>query len=299
MNSNLSLPLIVAPMFLISGPKMVVESCKSGVIGTFPFPNARTIEILDKWIVEIKSELNAHNCNTPWAANMITHSSYAKFDEELKLIAKYKPPIVITALGSPKRVIETVKSYGGQVFADVNSIKYARKCAETSIDGLILICSGAGGHTGNFSPFIFIREVRKFWKGKVILAGGISDGITIKGALKLGADYVYMGTRFIACNESMAHEDYKDMVVKATIDDIVTTKAITGVTGNFLKPSLLENGYDLDDLKTTEINFADYNDEKKAWKDVWSAGFSVSSIKKRESIAEIVDNLKNEFSNFY
>ncbi|MFV0248298.1 MAG: NAD(P)H-dependent flavin oxidoreductase, partial [Tenacibaculum sp.] len=208
-------------MFLISGPKMVIESCKSGVIGSFPFTNARTLDILENWIVEIKSELKHQNCKTPWAANIITHSTYGKFDGELELISKYKPPIVITALGSPKRVIETVKKYGGLIFADVSSIKYAKKCAETNIDGLVLVCTGAGGHTGNLSPFVFIKEVRKFWKGKIILAGGISDGTSIKSAIILGADYAYMGTRFLACNESMACEDYNEIVINATFVDII------------------------------------------------------------------------------
>lgn len=297
MLKNIELPVIVSPMFLISNPKMVIECCKNGVIGSFPFTNARTIEILESWIKTIKNELKEQLCNTPWAANVITHSSYTKFDEELALISKYKPPIVITALGSPKRVIKTVKEYGGLVFADVNSIKYAKKCAETEVDGLILICSGAGGHTGNLSAFVFVNEVRKFWGGIIILAGGISTGSAIKSALALGADYAYMGTRFIAAKESTADDEYKEMVIKATSDDIITTKSVTGVSGNFLIPSLKQTGFDIDNLKDAKIDFKEYNDERKAWRDVWSAGQGVGDITKKETVSEIIKNLKEEYKN--
>ena len=297
MLKNIELPVIVSPMFLISNPEMVIECCKNGVIGSFPFTNARTIEILERWINTIKNELKEQLCSTPWAANVITHSSYAKFDEELALISKYKPPIVITALGSPKRVIKTVKEYGGLVFADVNSIKYAKKCAETEVDGLILICSGAGGHTGNLSAFVFVNEVRKFWDGIIILAGGISTGSAIKSALVLGADYAYMGTRFLASKESTADDEYKEMVIKATSNDIITTKSITGVSGNFLIPSLKQSGFDIDNLKDAKIDFKEYKDERKAWRDVWSAGQGVGDITKKETVSEIIKKLKEEYKN--
>ena len=209
-NFNLRLPVFAAPMFLISGPEMVLAACKAGIIGAFPTPNARPIETLDVWMKQITEGLaQAHDEQPaasigPWCANLVTHSSNTRLPEDLALIAKYKPPIVVTALGSPKPAIEVVHSYGGLVFADVIDIKLARKAVATGADGLACVSAGAGGHTGMLSPFAFVSAVREFFEGQVIVGGGISDGWGIAGAIACGADYVYMGTRFIPTTESMA-----------------------------------------------------------------------------------------------
>lgn len=292
-----TIPVIVAPMFLISGPAMVISSCIAGAIGSFPCTNARTLETLDDWMHQIKSQLQLQNCTTPWAANIITNSTYDRFDAELELIAKHQPPIVITALGSPNRVLATVKAYGGKVYADVNSISYAKKCVEANVDGLILVCTGAGGHTGNLSPFTFVRAVQSFWQGEIVLAGGIANGKAVKSALAMGANYAYMGTRFLAANESLADEKYKQMVIDSTVDDIIMTKAVTGVNANFLIPSLHQAGFDLTNLKDAKIDFNEKKGEKKAWRDVWSAGQGVGSITKRESVAAIIEKLCKEYNN--
>jgi nitronate monooxygenase len=248
------LPLIAAPMFLVSGPELVLANCLAGVIGAFPAPNARTIEQLDDWLYQINAELTAARMAkpgqriAPWAANIVTHRTYKRMQVELDLIVKHRAPIVITALGSPTPVVEAVHSYGGLVFADVNSVAYAKKSAQADVDGLVLVCNGAGGHTGSLSPFIFIEAVRSFWDGPIILAGGIANGRSIRAAEVLGADLAYMGTRFIATNESLASEAYQQMLVEATLEDIICTDSFTGANANMLRPSILLAGLDPEQL---------------------------------------------------
>lgn len=287
-----SLPIIVAPMFLVSNPAMVIEASKSGLIGSFPLLNARPVENCAQWLIEIKAALPTE----PWAVNFICHPvANPRFEDDLKLIETYQPPIVITSLGNPKRVIEIVHSYGGKVYADVANVKHARKSATTGVDGLILVCAGAGGHGGQLSPFGFVSAVKKFYKGTIILSGSISTGEEVLATQIIGADYAYMGTRFLACNEGNTPEAYKDMVIESTTDDILYTDSFSGVHVNVLIPSLIKEGIDPATLKPREDIDLTHLVDVKAWKDIWSAGHGVTNIDKKESIAEIVATLQKEY----
>ncbi len=299
----LALPVFAAPMFLISGPDMVLAACKAGIIGAFPTPNARPISELDTWMKQITEGLaqarETQGAETigPWCANLVTHSSNTRLPEDLELVAKYKPPIVVTALGSPKPAIPIVQAYGGLVFADVTSIALARKAVAAGADGLACISSGAGGHTGSISPFAFISAVREFFDGHIIVGGGISDGWGVAGAIAAGADFVYMGTRFIPTRESMAPDAYKQMLVDSTVDDIIVSSGITGTAASWLKPSLRANGLDPDNMPTAPSRNYDSNQAigAKKWKDVWAAGQGVGSIKKIEPVADVVQRLRAEY----
>lgn len=296
------LPLIAAPMFLVSGPDLVLAACKAGIIGAFPAPNTRTIDVLDGWLAHITAELDAARQThptqriAPWAINLVVHRSYKRREAELDLVIKHKAPLVITALGSPREIVEPVHNYGGLVFADVNSVKYARKAAETGVDGLVLVAAGAGGHTGQMTGLAFVDAVREFWDGIIVLGGGISTGRAIRAAQTLGADLAYMGTRFIATHESLAHDDYRQMLVEATIEDIVASDALTGVYANWLMPSLQQAGYTSDKLqKKGSINFDNPLSDVKAWRDTWSAGQGVGTIKQVQSVANLVQALRKEY----
>ncbi|MBA4209720.1 MAG: nitronate monooxygenase [Parvibaculum sp.] len=292
--SRLSLPLVAAPMFLISGPELVLAACRSGVIGSFPTPNARTVADLDQWMDRITTGLT--DKDAPWAANVVVHRSNARLDEDLGLVMRYKAPLVITALGSPRAIVERVHDYGGLVFADVNSVPFARKAVEAGVDGLVLVASGAGGHTGNMTGFSFVPAVREFFDGPVILGGGITDGAGIRAAEVLGADLAYMGTRFIACEESLAAPEYRDMLVNSTVEDLILTRAITGVAANWLKPSIARAGYDLDAMeKNPDVDFTDPQSGAKRWAHVWSAGHGVGLIDRTEPVASLVARLKAEY----
>ena len=293
---NLKLPAIGAPMFLISGPEMVIAQAKAGIIGSFPTPNARTVDILDDWMRQISEALADDRDAATWAANLVVHPSNDRLSADLECVLRYKPPLVITALGSPVRVVEAVHSYGGLVFADVNSVGFARKAAATGVDGLVLVASGAGGHTGLTAGFAFVEEVRQFWDGPIVLGGAISTGHAIRAAEVLGADLAYVGTALIACVESMADQGYKDMVVGAGAEDIVPSKGITGVTANWLRQSLIAAGYDpANMLEDKKPNFENAQDDARAWKNVWSAGQGVGAVRAVESMAQIVDRLKNQY----
>jgi nitronate monooxygenase len=289
---QLRLPVIVAPMFLVSGPDLVIASSNAGLIGSFPGPNARTAEELEDWMHQINNATS-----NPWAFNMITHKTYDRFSEELDLIKKFQPKIVITALGSPERVIEAVHGYGGKVIADVNNINFARRCAEMAVDGMALICHGAGGHTGQLSPFSFSAYVREFFEGLIVLAGSISTGQHIKAAQLLSADLCYMGTRFISAQESNAVDEYKSMIINSTYDDLRMTNLFTGAQAYYLKDSIINNNLDPDNLdsNTEGFNVSASQDKIKAWKDIWSAGQSVGLIKNIESVESIVEELESEF----
>lgn len=302
MSNQLSLPVINAPMFLVSSPNMVIESCKNGIIGTFPLLNARTSELLENWMKHISAELQKAQTEdpsakiAPWGVNLIVHRTNKRFEEDLELIKKYEPPVVITSLGNPSDVAKIVHSYGGLVFSDVISLDHARKAAKTGIDGLILVSSGAGGHGGTLNPFAFLKAVKEFWDGITILAGAISAGDEILAAKILGADLVYMGTRFISTQESSASEEYRQMLVDSTLEDLVYTDAISGIKGNYLLPSLQKVGFDVENLmKTDSIDLSFSESKAKAWKDIWSAGQGVGSVKKISSIKEVVDELKAEY----
>jgi nitronate monooxygenase len=303
-NFNLRLPVFAAPMFLISGPAMVLAACKAGIIGAFPTPNARPIETLDAWMKQISEGLaqarDAQATTTigPWCANLVTHSSNTRLPEDLALIAKYKPPMVVTALGSPKPAIGIVHSYGGLVFADVIDIKLAKKAVAAGADGLACVSAGAGGHTGMLSPFAFVSAVREFFDGHIIVGGGISDGWGVAGAIACGADYVYMGTRFIATTESMALPAYKQMVVDSTVDDLIVSSNITGTAASWLKPSLRALGIDPDNMPAAPERQYDSSKPVTArkWMDVWAAGQGVGAIKAIEPLALIVERLAKEYA---
>jgi nitronate monooxygenase len=300
---SLTLPIIMAPMFLVSNPTMVVKACEAGIIGSFPALNARTNADLEEWMKTIHFELKKIRMEhpnkkvAPWAINFIAHRTNKRFHEDLALINTYKPPIVITSLGDPSPVADIVHRYGGLVFSDVINVKFAQKAIEKGSDGLILVCNGAGGHGGILNPISFLHEVREFWEGPVVLAGGLSKGEDVLAAEILGADFVYMGTRFISSLESDAAEKYKEMVISSTIDDILYTDAFSGVNGNYLVPSIVEAGLDPERLrKKEEINFNELaNPELKAWKDVWSAGQGVGQIKETESIHDIIQKLTQSY----
>ena len=301
---NLRLPVFAAPMFLISGPEMVLAACKAGIIGAFPTPNARPIETLDVWMKQITEGLAQARDEQPtatigpWCANLVTHSSNTRLPEDLALIAKYKPPIVVTALGSPKPAIEVVHNYGGLVFADVIDIKLAKKAVAAGADGLACVSAGAGGHTGMLSPFAFVSAVREFFDGSVIVGGGISDGWGIAGAIACGADYVYMGTRFRPTTESMAAPAYKQMVVDSTVDDLVVSAGITGTAASWLKPSLRALGIDPENMPTAPERQYDSSKPVAArkWMDVWAAGQGVGAIKAIEPLGLVVDRLADEYA---
>ena len=283
-------------MFLISGPEMVIASCKAGIVGSFPAPNARTLEQLEQWLIQITESLADVPDAAPWAINLITHKSNPRWKDDLALAVKYKAPVVICALGSPKDAVEAVQAYGGKIYADVNTPMFARKAAATGVDGLALLCSGAGGHTGQISPFAFVDEVRTFWDGEIILSGAISTGKSILAAQALGADYVYMGTRFIPTKESMAVQEYQQMIVDANADDIVCSDAITGVKANWLKESLKNAGYDPHNMpEASAIDFASAAGDRKRWKDIWAAGQGVGSIKDITAISEVVAELEQGY----
>jgi len=289
---KMRLPVFCAPMFLVSGPELVIAACKAGIAGAFPTPNTRTSEELDAWMGTITSALAPGD--GPWVANLITHSTNARLADDLKLVAEYKPPIVITALGSPKPVMETVKAYGGLVFADVVNLKLARKAAEAGVDGMACISAGAGGHTGHLSAFAFISAVREFFDGYITVGGGIADGAGIAGAVAAGADFVYMGTRFLPTVESLAQDEYKQMVVDCNADDLIVSAAITGTPASWLKPSLAAAGRDPENLGGPAAR--DYSgDTAKRWRDIWAAGQGVGRTRGIETVAQVVDDLDSEY----
>jgi len=292
---RLRLPAIAAPMFLVSGVDMVLAACKAGIIGSFPANNARSLDELDAWMATIASTLPADA--PPWAMNIMVHRSYARWEEELELVLKHRPPIVITALGSPSAVVDAIQGYGGLVYADVNSLTFAHKAAATGVDGLILVAAGAGGHTGPISGFAFAPAVREWFEGTIALGGGIGSGQAVRAAQMLGADLAYLGTRLIACEESLAVPGYKQMLVEASAEDIVTSAALTGMPANWLKASLLAAGYDAEGLKAkAEINLGRPEDAAKRWRDVWSAGHGAGQVKAVEPLAAIIDKLAAEYA---
>lgn len=300
--SSLRLPVVAAPMFLVSGPEMVVAASTAGIIGAFPTPNCRTTEQLDTWLGTITDHLRGARekqpaiAVAPWAVNLVTHSTNTRLADDLKLVAEYQPPVVITALGSPKPVMEVVQSYGGLVIADVVNIRLARKAVAAGVDGLACVSAGAGGHTGHLSPFAFVSAVRDFFDGIVTIGGGISDGRGVAGAIAAGADLVYMGTRFLATEESMAAPDYKQMVVDHGPDDLIVSNRITGTDASWLRPSLIANGMDPDQLTAPmERNYDLQSGGHKKWKDIWAAGQGLHTTHEVEPLSAVVDRLDVEY----
>ncbi len=304
--SRLSIPAIAAPMFLISGPDLVIEACKAGVIGSFPTLNARPVALLEQWFKRINAELaEAESARpgqiAPWAANLIVHKNNARFAPDFELILEYQPEIVITSLGSPERVASEIHEYGGLVFSDVNSVEFAHKAADKGADGLILICEGAGGHTGFAPAEDFISEVSAFFDGPIIVGGALSTGTDVRRMISAGADFAYMGTRFIATDECQAVEGYKQMVVEASSDDVVLTPYFTGVPAHFLLPSIIKAGIDPATLEHAKgkLGFSADGEEDSndltAWKDIWSAGKGVDRIDSILPVAELVKKLTEEY----
>ena len=301
---NISLPVIAAPMFLISNPKLVIECCKNGIIGTFPALNQRTTKGLEEWIIQIKTLLEEFESKTgkkaaPFGVNLIVHQTNPRLKSDLKICIKHRVPLIITSLGAVPKLVNAVQGYGGKVFHDVIKKRHAEKAAEAGVDGLILVCAGAGGHAGTLHPMPFIFEIKKFFKKTIILSGCISNGRDIASALQMGADFAYMGTRFINTKESKASENYKKMIIDSCASDIIYTAAISGVAANFLKPSLEAIGINLEMLeKNKKINFGNdlsmMEKEIKAWSTIWSAGQGVSSIEDNISVELLVSNMKKE-----
>ena len=302
---NLSLPVIAAPMFLISGPKLVIECCKNGIIGTFPALNQRTTEGFEKWIIEIKSALDLFEKETgkkaaPFGVNLIVHQTNPRVKADLEICIKHKVPIIITSLGAVPQLVGAIHSYGGLVFHDVIKKRHAEKAAEAGVDGLILVCAGAGGHAGTLNPMPFVAEIKKFFHKTILLSGCISNGQDIASALQMGADIAYMGTRFINTKESKAPEDYRKMIIESDANDIVYTAAISGVSANFLRPSLEAMGITEEMLKRTKkIDFGKelsaMEKEAKAWSTIWSAGQGVTNISDNPTVKDLVDLMKKEF----
>lgn len=302
LRATLRLPVVCAPMFLVSGPDLVIGACRSGIIGSFPAPNARTLDDLEAWLDRITGELaildrdQVAGATPVWAQNLVVHSTYDRLDAELALVEKYQPPIVITALGGPRAAVEVVHGYGGLVIADVNSVEYARKAVAAGVDGLALVAAGAGGHTGQMAGFAFVPAVREFFDGILILSGAIGDGRAVRAAEVLGAELSYMGTRFIATEESLAFDPYKQMVVDATFDDLLLSSSFTGAHAYYLRPSIVAAGLDPDNLpKKGRMDLTGSSTKIKAWKDIWSAGQGVGTVQAVEPIADVVDRLEAEY----
>ncbi|MGF9564011.1 nitronate monooxygenase [Neorhizobium sp. JUb45] len=291
---SLRLPAIAAPMFLASGPDLVVEVCRSGLVGTFPALNQRTTEGFVEWLTEIKSRLSAVPNAAPYGVNLIVHRSNPRLEPDLQKIVEHKVPLIITSLGAVPDVVKAVHSYGGLVFHDVISRRHAEKAAEAGVDGIIAVTAGAGGHAGTLSPFALIPEIRSFFDGTILLSGATSTGAQIAAARVMGADMAYLGTRFLATKEATISEEQKRMTVDAKAADIFYTPAISGVAANFLRPSLVAAGLDPDNL--VNHGAMDLGNEAKAWKTVWSAGQGVASLKDVPGAAELCERLIAEYA---
>lgn len=303
--NNLRLPVIGSPLFILSNPDLVLAQCKSGIVGSFPSLNARPLSQLDEWLDRITSELRDYDLahperpSAPFAVNQIVHRSNDRLDADLELCVKYKVPVVITSLGARADVVDAVHSYGGIVMHDVIDVSFAQKALEKGADGLIAVCTGAGGHAGRLSPFALIQEIRTFFDGPLALSGSMASGSAIVAALAMGADFAYIGSAFIPCDETQAAEGYKDTVVECTASDIVYTNLFTGVHGNYLAPSIEQAGLDpanLPESDPSKMNFGSGgNTSVKAWKDIWGCGQGIGAIRARLPAAEFIDNLEREY----
>ena len=305
LKDKLTMPVIGAPLFLVSGPDLVIAQCKAGIVGSFPALNARPQHVLDEWIVRIKTELaeyqeqNPDAKVAPFAVNQICHGSNDRLMQDMETCVKHEVPIIITSLRPPSVIVDAAHSYGGLVFHDVINVRHAQKAAEQGVDGLILVCAGAGGHAGALSPFALVREVKEWFGGTIILSGSIGDGHSVASAIALGADYAYLGTRFIATEEANADQGYKKMLEESAASDIVYSSLFTGVLGNYLKPSIKNAGLDPDNLPDADksaMNFGSGgNTDSKAWKDIWGSGQGIGGIKDSPSVAELVGRIKSEY----
>jgi nitronate monooxygenase len=300
---RLSLPLIGAPMFIVSGPELVIAQCKAGIVGSFPALNARPQGVLDDWLARITEDLAAHDRAypdrpaAPFAVNQIVHKSNKRIEDDLALCVKHKAPIVITSLGAREEVNATVHSYGGLVLHDVIDVGFARKAIEKGADGLIAVATGAGGHAGRTSPFALVQEIRDWWSGPLALSGSISTGRAVLAARAIGADFAYAGSMFIATHEANAVEAYKQMVVRGAARDIVYTDLFTGIHANYLRGSVTAAGLDPDSLPRPEggLDFSKGESYTKAWRDIWGAGQGIGAVKNIQSVAELVSRLRREY----
>ena len=301
---NISIPVIGAPLFLISVPDLVIAQCKAGIIGSFPALNARPQHVLEEWIVRIKTELKEYQDQNPdkkvapFAVNQICHGSNDRLQGDMEICVKHEVPIIITSLRPPAEVVEAAHSYGGLVFHDVINVRHAKKAADMGVDGLILVCAGAGGHAGALSPFALLREVKSWFDGTIILSGSIGDGYSVASALALGADFAYLGTRFIATHEANAEPEYKQMLIESSANDIVYSNLFTGVLGNYLKPSIQNAGLDPDNLPTADksaMNFGSGgNTDSKAWKDIWGSGQGIGLIEDAPTVESLGERIRAE-----
>ena len=302
---NLEIPVIAAPMFILSGPELVIAQCKAGIVGSFPALNARPQEKLGEWIAYIKKELadyqaaNPDKKVAPFAVNQICHASNNRLEADVRTCVEHEVPIIITSLRPPKVVIDAVHSYGGILLHDTINIRHTKKALSEGADGIIAVCTGAGGHAGRLSPFALIPEIRKFHDGPLLCSGSIATGGSVLAAQAMGADLAYIGTRFIASKEANAPDAYKDAVVQSAGEDIIYSSLFTGIHGNYLKSSIEGAGLDPNNLPEADkssMNFGSGgNTEAKAWKDIWGAGQGVGSIDDVLSVQEIVDSLKEEY----
>ena len=309
LKGKLKIPVVGAPLFIVSGPELVISQCKAGVVGSFPALNARPQEVLDEWLIQIKEELDKHNQENPdspaapFAVNQICHASNDRLMQDMESCVKHEVPIIITSLRPPLEIVEAAHSYGGVVFHDVINVRHAKKAAEQGVDGLILVCAGAGGHAGTHSPFAIVREVKEWFDGTILLSGSISDGHSIASSLALGADLAYIGTRFIATKEANADQRYKDMLIESSASDIVYSSLFTGVNGNYLKPSIEKAGLDPDNLPgadKSKMNFGSGgNTKSKAWKDIWGSGQGIGSIKSDPTVQDLVNELIEQYEQAY
>ncbi len=299
---RLRLPVISSPMFIVSGPELVIAQCASGIVGSMPALNARPQSRLSQWLTQIETGLadlrqrEPDRVIAPYAINLIIHHSNDRVEADLAVCAQHKVPIIITSLSAPHRVVDAVHGWGGKVFHDITTVRHAEKALEGGVDGLILVTAGAGGHAGTTHPFALVGEVRRFFDGPLILSGAVSRGGDIAAARSMGADFAYIGTRFIASAEANASENYKQAIVKSAAKDVLYTPFFTGIPGNYLKSSIVAAGLDPDHLPATDKGSANFGTSRsKPWKDIWGAGQGVGNIDGVQPVAEIVEQLEREY----
>jgi nitronate monooxygenase len=301
---DLRVPVIGAPMFLVSGPELVIEQCKHGIIGAFPALNARPQELLEQWLTDIESSLERYRRErpdakvAPYAVNLIVNPANKRLESDFEVCVRHKVPLVITSLSAPTAIAKGVHEYGGIVFHDVVKVRHAEKALEAGVDGIILVCAGAGGHAGRLSPFALVNEVRQIFAGPLVLAGAITNGAGVLAAQAMGCDAAYMGTRFIATNESLAPDRYKQMLVESNAEDIVYTPFFSGVHGSYLKPSIRAAGLDPDNLPTEsegKLQYRSRDERPKTWKDIWGAGQGVGNIDAVLTAGVLVDRIVAEY----
>ena len=304
LQNKLELPVVASPMFIVSGPELVIAQCCAGIVGSFPALNARPQQDLEKWIVRIKQELADYQAAhpqrkvAPFAVNQIVHHSNSRLEHDMDVCVRQQVPIIITSLKLPDSLVRQVHAYGGIVLHDVVNVRHAEKALEAGVDGLILVCAGAGGHAGALSPFALVNEVRRFYDGTLALSGSITNGSAILAAQAMGCDLAYMGTRFIATHEANADDEYKQMIVESAAADIVYTPYFSGIHANYLKPSIARNGLDPDQLPAADPSKMDFDNrhaKPKAWKEIWGAGQGVGNINDNLPAAEVIARLRAEY----